>query len=527
MRKRKLSIEPVVLRSGASVQGIEALVVGSNGQDKDARFYTFPAPPGAVALVGIPEDGSLPSHDAIAGHADPCAPVHPPTVLRDEKLAGVCPEALQMLREGSAEADPDPPLPEGLGAAFEGLDKLRPVGAAHVPGPRTPCISDYADYELPVDTPNRYLEVVNGHARDKQLRFVETTHSYYITLADGTEQKTNGSVTYMAHQYEPEFERDKAIAAVMGSRRWPRLGYCAEQTHIGTLNEIKHVRELRYLDANGETLATLAIDLRRARKTEVYTVGRPFTAGEIKASWDIRGLRARNRGTEIHYQIELFLNRDTPRTDMAEIGTFCQFAREIMIPLGMVAYRTEWRVFCEHANVAGSVDCVVAMPDGTHGIIDWKRSTKVRSDIVATGSPYDKYMAAPLDHLDSTAVSGYALQLNLYKYILERHYGMTISCLMLVQVGPDDPFYTFVPELPLEAEFLMAYRRAEFMAGRPDHPRWVREREDAKNALRRARPWSDLITQRGIDVAAWVDGACDFCEQAVSPPVDPATLFHL
>ena len=368
--------------------------------------------------------------------------------------------------------------------------------------------------------------MVNGHERDTRLRFVETTHAYYITLADGTERRTDGSVTYMAHQFEPGFERDKAIAAVMGSRRWPRLGYCAQQTRAAALADLKPLRELRYLGPEGETLAAQAIDLRRARKSDVFTVGRPFTADEIKAAWDIRGLRARNRGTEIHYQIELFLNRDTPRLDMAEFGTFCRFAHDIMVPMGMVAYRTEWRIFCEDANVAGSVDCVVAMPDGTHGIIDWKRSTKVRSDIVASGSPYDKYMAAPLDHLDSTAVSGYALQLNLYKYILERHYGMTVSCLMLVQVGPEDPFYTYVPELPLEAEYLMARRRAEFAASRRT-TRGGRAGDAAEAALRRARPWSDMITRSGIDVAGWVDGACDFCERPVSPPVDPATLFHL
>ena len=70
--------------------------------------------------------------------------------------------------------------------------------------------------------------------------------------------------------------------------------------------------------------------------------------------------------------------------------------------------------------------------NGEYIIYDWKRSEKV----IDNGMPvkinkYGEKGNYPLEHLDNTPYYHYALQLSLYKYILEKNYGMKISDLRL------------------------------------------------------------------------------------------------
>jgi hypothetical protein len=40
-------------------------------------------------------------------------------------------------------------------------------------------------------------------------------------------------------------------------------------------------------------------------------------------------------------------------------------------------FRTEWTIHAEDIGVAGTVDFVGKLPDGSFAIIDWKRSQKL------------------------------------------------------------------------------------------------------------------------------------------------------
>ena len=155
----------------------------------------------------------------------------------------------------------------------------------------------------------------------------------------------------------------------------------------------------------------------------------------------------------MHRQLELWSNSLPCHVD-DEVLRGLRFCVEVLAPMGVKAFRTEWEVF--GSNVAGSIDWVGRKPDGSLVIVDWKRAKGLCNELT---SQYHKKMKAPLQHLDDCAGAKYALQLNCYAYLLENYYGYTVSAMALCCVHEDSSMYTFVPRLDREVAFLMRKRR--------------------------------------------------------------------
>ena len=99
--------------------------------------------------------------------------------------------------------------------------------------------------------------------------------------------------------------------------------------------------------------------------------------------------------------------------------------------------------------------------DGTLQIYDWKRCEEIRHE-----PEFNKYAKTPcIDHLPDTNFWHYALQLNVYKYILESKYGKTITDLYLVCMHPDNKYKNYqrikVPVLEDEMSELVKLRLAQ------------------------------------------------------------------
>jgi hypothetical protein len=125
---------------------------------------------------------------------------------------------------------------------------------------------------------------------------------------------------------------------------------------------------------------------------------------------------------------------------------------------GVTAYRTEWTIFGEEERLAGSIDFVAKMPNGDLVLFDWKRSKVLRTKYV------NKFqsMKAPLHHLEDCQGNHYRLQLNCYKYLLEKYYGQIVVSMHVVCCHPDNGDYAFVDDVPVmknEAEAMMSYQR--------------------------------------------------------------------
>ena len=119
-------------------------------------------------------------------------------------------------------------------------------------------------------------------------------------------------------------------------------------------------------------------------------------------------------------------------------------------------YRTEWMIYDKELKLAGSIDMIYENPDGTLDICDWKRSKEIKKFNYWGNSATTEC----IEHLPDVNYWHYTLQLNTYKYLLEKNYKKTIKSMYLVCLHPNKPSYVKynVPHLPQEITDLMNLR---------------------------------------------------------------------
>lgn len=284
------------------------------------------------------------------------------------------------------------------------------------------------------------LGVTNAHPRDAHIEFFDENHIYVV---DGRDDFV--SCTTFVHSFARSFDADKVVANMVRN----------DATTRGML--------FRDLAAPPEEVAP---DY-RMRKGKYAGM----TASEIKALWQHNGELASQAGTIIHAFIEYYYNGWTVPDTIAvppEFSThFEPFHREVVETRGMVPYRSEWCVYDEDHELAGSIDMVyqedAANPDRVL-IYDWKRSLKLRQ---RTSS---QKMLSPLEHLPDVSYWHYALQLNVYRHILETRYGKTVVGLFLVCVHPSEETFqeVKVPMLHEETAAVFARRKAALEEAQQD-----------------------------------------------------------
>lgn len=250
-----------------------------------------------------------------------------------------------------------------------------------------------------------YLQKQHPHPNDARIRFEEGPHLYYID-----EVNENTSVTTLVHSFFQEFDADKVIKKMRKSSRWQNSPYYG------------------------------------------------MTDEEIKQIWEDRKIEASEAGTKMHYDIELFYNNIIPENDSLEWKYFQQFHQTQVLTKGLIPYRTEWVVFDLEYQLAGSIDMIFQVdkndPD-TLMIYDWKRCKKIeKTNSFQCGKP-------PIEHLPDSNYWHYALQLNMYRYILEKNYGKKITGLYLVCLHPLQKNYQqiSVPFLDDEVQDILAIRK--------------------------------------------------------------------
>ena len=123
---------------------------------------------------------------------------------------------------------------------------------------------------------------------------------------------------------------------------------------------------------------------------------------------------------------------------------FLQFVKDYQIR----PYRQEWPIYDTDLNIAGTIDLICREADGTFTIYDWKRSGKV---VNMLGQPIVDAFGGKTGingiNLPDTPFYHYCMQQNLYRYMLETHYGIKVRGMNLVVLCPDYPTY-FVAQVP-------------------------------------------------------------------------------
>ena len=242
------------------------------------------------------------------------------------------------------------------------------------------------------------LSSCNAHERDQHIQFFEEDHKYVI---DFEPEVKYTSVTTWNHKLFPEFDSDAIISSMMKGKGW-------KEGH-------------KYWG---------------------------LTAEQIKAQWNAYGSSVSSAGTDMHFEIECFMNEKLLPTGYTheqlynlymsehksekplEWQYFLNFVKDFP---ELKPYRTEWTIYNEDVKISGSVDMIYENPDGTLSIYDWKRAKNI-----TRVNNWNKFAFPPqICHLPDSNFWHYALQLNTYKVILEEKYDKKVKDLYLVRLHPD------------------------------------------------------------------------------------------
>jgi len=233
------------------------------------------------------------------------------------------------------------------------------------------------------------LDKINAHPRDAELEFDEPTHVYTISDDSGYT-----SVTTWIHQHAPHFDADKIIGKMRKSKKWG-----PDNKYYG------------------------------------------LTDQEIKDGWAANGKEAAELGTEMHLNIEYYYNNIPYNPGFTETREFKLFKSYLKDHKEYKPYRTEWAVYSKKYRLAGSIDMVYNDPkDPKKKIIaDWKRCKDIK-----LANNWEKCYP-PLQDYDNCNGVMYKFQLNVYRMILEKYYGLKISEMFLVVLHPNQDDYIKIP----------------------------------------------------------------------------------
>ena len=253
--------------------------------------------------------------------------------------------------------------------------------------------------------PPTYLANKYPHERDSHIHFDEGPHIYTI---DGDSDYM--SVTRWNHSHFPHFNADKIIGNMMKSKKWP------ESSYFG------------------------------------------MKPSQIKAQWKENGRKASTAGTKMHYDIECFYNdMDIEiEEDCVEFDYFLRFEQDYGEKL--TPYRTEWMVWDKDLRLAGSIDMIFENEDGSLVIYDWKRCKEIKKE-----NRFESAKTECIKHLPNSNYWHYSLQLNTYKYLIEKNYGKKVKGMYLVCLHPNNRNKSYqrikVPNLQKEVKKLMEVRK--------------------------------------------------------------------
>lgn len=259
------------------------------------------------------------------------------------------------------------------------------------------------------------LASVYPHPRDSHILFDEGPHTYYVHgVADYT------SCTTFIHSFFPHFDQ------------------------LGTATRMVRRSDFMVSDRYSQY---------RSLCTDAHGTAHPESVivQHILRAWEQNAELQSGLGTRMHRAIELFYNGE--EHDVFE-NTHFDCYNAVVQAKGWRPFRTEMVVYDEESKLCGSVDMIFidstvdqdiaslwgdarqpgAPPLKVH-LADWKRSKKI------TKHGFGQVGHGPCSDIPNANFYLYTLQLNLYRYMLEKRYNVEVQSMSIVVCHPTNDSY--------------------------------------------------------------------------------------
>ena len=157
------------------------------------------------------------------------------------------------------------------------------------------------------------------------------------------------------------------------------------------------------------------------------------TPESIMKQWQV----AREYGTEVHLEIENWIKDGTDPKDIKSIVAAKWIGAYISKP--NIETFPEVIVYSKELGIAGTIDILMMdKKTGEYVLIDWKTSKRIDKSSFNGKKGIKKESCT----IDDCKYNHYALQLSLYRYILEKYYGIQVARQLVAQLK-DDRVETF------------------------------------------------------------------------------------
>ncbi|CAE7445428.1 unnamed protein product [Symbiodinium sp. CCMP2592] len=250
-------------------------------------------------------------------------------------------------------------------------------------------------------------------------------------------------VTTLIHQYSEDFDPLLALSKMKNGTRWPRSEYLDAEMNFSSIAGMLKGLDFRY---QADLVALLQEDkpdvdeicrlfcISRSELKDLDKVIEQFVLhdNEIILLWETKKNCASNSGTWMHAMLEHLFNGYQIMAGKMQ-GELNAAVRIVSQMENAVVYRTEWCIYAPEEDVAGSIDMVLKdVNNDVLYLLDWKRSEKLEEKY----NSYGKTMHAPLQGINDSQGHHYRLQLNIYKWILEKYYHVKVAGMKVVCIHP-------------------------------------------------------------------------------------------
>lgn len=215
---------------------------------------------------------------------------------------------------------------------------------------------------------------------------------------------------------------------------------------------------------------------------------------EILDQWEHKSEVACIRGTIFHKTVEAHLCKEAEylqgkrKTKPNKLPATIKNTASTSIDLkacweGFLNFRSHfpWRLysseevfFLDEDEIAGTPDAIFHDPNDPEGyiVVDWKTSKPLVSQF--KNPKFKEYFTHPaIAHIPTLNYWVYALQVNLYAYMINKRKGLKITEMVILRFGEDCGEYGFnyyrMPDLQKEIGELLAARREEKILAAKKH----------------------------------------------------------